>query len=144
MYCLNVFTFVVLKDISVQKYEMFQNLNFVEITIQGIICATVKLSVESVVESVVSRYERHFNKGRQLSEENALDEMEIAENGPTLFKADRLLQSAMNKYWRTTTKNGKWHFLRSSTLTFTNSGQTVSKLMKKPSKFPIMDEQMMK
>ena len=66
--------------------------------------------------------------------------MEIAENGPTLFKADRLLQSAMNKYWRTTTKNGKWHFLRSSTLTFTNSGQTFSKLMKNPSKFPIMDE----
>ena len=54
--------------------------NGVEITIQGILCAALKLSVESVVETIVSRYEKHFEKGRQLTEENALCEMEIAEN----------------------------------------------------------------
>ena len=43
---------------------------------QGILCAAIKVSIESVVESLVSRFEKHFHKSRQLKEENALNEME--------------------------------------------------------------------
>ena len=50
----------------------------------SICCAAIKVSVESNVESLVSRYETHFDKSRQLSEESAMEEMMIAENGPTL------------------------------------------------------------
>ena len=39
-----------------------------EIVMQVIICASVKISVERVVESLVSRYEGHFNKNRHLDE----------------------------------------------------------------------------
>ena len=47
---------------------------------------------------------------RQLKEGNALNVMEIAENGPTLFKADSLLQKYMNNYWKETIGKGIWHF----------------------------------
>ena len=53
---------------------------------------SVKMYVESVVETVISHYERHFNKSRNLDEEQAMDEMEILENGPTIFKADPFLR----------------------------------------------------
>ena len=69
-------------------------------------CASVKVSVESVVESLVSRYETHFHKKRGLEEKNALDEMEIAENGPSEFRAEKLLLVAMDKYWKKTNKIG--------------------------------------
>ena len=68
--------------------------------------------------------------------------MEIAENGPTLFKADRILERAINEYWKETTKNWKWHFLRTSSIGSNEKigSKTASRLLKKGSKFPIMDE----
>ena len=48
---------------------------------------SVKMSVESVVETVISRYERHFNKSRNLDEEQAMDEMEISENLSNYFQS---------------------------------------------------------
>ena len=46
---------------------------------------------------------------------NALDEMTIAENGPSIFKADKLLSNAMETYWRDASKSGEWHFLKKRT-----------------------------
>ena len=57
--------------------------------------AAIKTSVESVVESLVSRYEVHFDKERQPTEEHALNKIEIAENGPTFAKADKILKAAI-------------------------------------------------
>ena len=115
----------------------------IELSMQGLICAAVKVSVESVVETLVSRYEVHFDKTRQLTETNALHEMEIAENGPTVFRADALLERAMNSYWKTTTSTGKWHFQRTSASIMNygsgSQGKTVSNLLLKSSKFPMMD-----
>ena len=45
---------------------------------------------------MVSGYEKHFEKTRQLTEENALGEMEIAENGTSVFRANPLLETANN------------------------------------------------
>ena len=66
----------------------------------------------SVVELLVSRYETHFHKKRGLNEKNAMDEMEISENGPSEFRAEKLLVVAMDKYWKKETKSGQWHFTR--------------------------------
>ena len=35
-----------------------------------------------------------------MDEENAEDEMEIAENGPLLIYADSILKKAMNSCWK--------------------------------------------
>ena len=58
----------------------------------------VQVSVESVVESLVSRYEKHFDSSRQPTEQKSLDEMIIAENGPLLHYTDEILERAMNQY----------------------------------------------
>ena len=71
-----------------------------------------KVSVEIVVETHVSRYEQHFDSSRQLSEDHAVEEMQIAENGPLLQRADPLLDRAMNKYWKSNNEKGQWHFIR--------------------------------
>ena len=62
--------------------------------------ACVKVSVDSVVESIVSRYEKHLNSARQPSEDHALNEMIIAENGPLIHHSDKILDRAMEKYWK--------------------------------------------
>ena len=68
--------------------------------------AAVKISVESVVESLVSRYEKHYPSSRQMAEEHTLEEMSLSENGPLLHQAESILKRAMDNYW----KGGPWHF----------------------------------
>ena len=103
--------------------------------------ASVKLSVESVVESLVSRYETHFRKDRQLTEEHSMEEMMIAENGPTLARADCVLKRAMDAYWKSVFEDGKWHFTRKCVNTYLGShGKTVSRLLQEKSKFPFQDK----
>ena len=57
-----------------------------EIIIHCLLSVAVKYSVESSVESLISRYEVHFGPGRQLDQENASMEMYTAENGPILVQ----------------------------------------------------------
>ena len=113
----------------------------IELTLHSITTAAVKTSVESVVESLVSRYETHFDAKRQLKEVHALDEMIIAENGPNLVHADKLLTSAMDKYWKEKSQDGSWHFCHRSEdiRTFSNNSKVVQKLLNVKSKFPFMD-----
>ena len=82
-----------IKNLINSKLRLFDG---VELTVYVICVAAVKISVESVVESLMSRFERHFNKSRNLDEENAMMEMEVAENGPTLARADEVLKVAMD------------------------------------------------
>ena len=67
------------------------------------------------------RYETHFYKS-SLNEKNAMDEMEISENGPSKFRAKKLLVVAMDKYLKKETKSGQWHFTRQSTQNLINFG----------------------
>ena len=114
----------------------------IELTLQSVVTAAVKISVESVVESLVSRYETHFDKKRQLNEEYALEEMEIAENGRELVHADKILVSAMGKYWQEMSKDGVWHFCHktSDIRTYTKSSKVGEKFLKSKPKFTFMND----
>ena len=104
------------------------------------ICA-VKLSVESVVEYLVSKYEQHFTKSRQLEEEHAMQEMEIAKNGHIFVRACPVINGAMAKHWDVH-NNGRWHFWGTSDNVKTTEGtegRKVSKLLREKSKFPYED-----
>lgn len=99
------------------------------------------MSVESVVESLVSRYEHHFNSSRQPLEDNALNEMIIAENGPLLHHADIILEKSMDKYWDEHSTNGKWHFMRETADIRSYTGgasKVVGKLLEEKSKLSFM------
>ena len=114
----------------------------VELTLQSIVASAVKISVESVVESLVSRYETHFDKKRQLKEVHALEEMEIAENGPELVHADKILTNAMEKYWHENSRDGVWHFChRSSDIrTYNINSKVVQKFLNTKPRFPFMKD----
>ena len=70
--------------------------------------AAVKISTESVLESNVSVFERHFNKVRPVKEYTMKLEMEVAMNGPVLVEADKPLNKALDRYW----KGERWHFVK--------------------------------
>ena len=113
----------------------------VEVIVHCITVAVVKISVESVVESLVSRYSNHISPMRQgTSEISSLEEMIISENGPLLQHADSIIESAMNRYW-TEKKMSGWHFLRKSRNIESyrgGSSKVIGRLLNTPSKFPFM------
>ena len=96
---------------SILKKENIALFRNAKVIIHLTCVACVKVSVESVVESLVSRYEKHFDSSRQPTKQHSLDEIIIAENEPLLHHADEILERAMNQYWRVANRDGKWHFL---------------------------------
>ena len=83
-----------------------------ESIIHCLLAMAVKYSLESIVESLISRYQVHFDKSHQLGEEKAHMEMFMSMNGPVLVRADPLLKRAM-AIWtnssRTRTLEGMVH-----------------------------------
>ena len=68
---------------------------FRKVIIHLICVACIKVSVESVTESLVSRYEKHFDSSWPPTEQHSLDTMIIADSGPLLHHANELLEKAM-------------------------------------------------
>ena len=52
------------------------------LTMHVVCVASLRIGVDSVVESMVSSYEHRFNEQRNLLDENATDEMDICVNEP--------------------------------------------------------------
>ena len=67
--------------------------------------------------------------------------MEIADNGPTLAKADKILKAAMIVYWEKKNFSGEWHFMHRSEDIRICSGKSkvMTKLMNETSKLSFMD-----
>ena len=99
--------------------------------IEMVLQATV--SVESVAESIISKYALHNSKIRKLNDSTANDEMFIAVNGPELWEADALLAKALGRKFAG--KSG-WHFSTKQTL-FRTSGVVVNNILKRKSKLNI-------
>lgn len=95
------------KDIIQQFFDLDNSLfKGIEMIMQALSVAAVKISCESIVESFVSRYEDHFHLKRNLNEESVNEEFEIAVNGPNLANSDSVIKEAMNRHW----EGGCWHF----------------------------------
>ena len=99
--------------------------------IEMVLQATV--SVESVAESIISKYALHNSKIRKLNDSTANDEMFIAVNGPELGEADALHANALDRKFAG--KSG-WHFSTKQTL-FRTSGVVVNNILKRKSKLNI-------
>ena len=56
--------------------------------LQTMTVASFKNSCDSILESLVSKYENRFNIKRNVNEESANEEFEIAVNGPNLAHSD--------------------------------------------------------
>ena len=123
-----------------KKENIALHRNF-KVIIHLICVACVKVSVESIVESLVSRYEKHFDSSRQPTEQHSLDELINAENGPFLHHANEMLERQMNPYWRVANRDDKWHFLHRTEDIHSYTGncsKVVGKLLDQKSKLPFM------
>ena len=95
---------------SILKKENIALFRNVKVITHFICVEYVKVSVENVSESLVSRYEENFDSSRQPTEQHSLDEMIIAENGPLLHHTNEMLERAINQFWSVANRDGKWHF----------------------------------
>ena len=94
-----------LKKFFDPKGKLFRG---IEMVMQALAVSSVKVSCESVLESFVSKYESHFDVRRNMSEEGANEEFEIAINGPNIAHCDSVIKEAMDDYW--SAKKSSWHF----------------------------------
>ena len=104
--------------------------------------ASVKFSVESVVELLVSTYENHFDQSRTLGEDMACCEMEIAINGPNLAHCTEIIKDAMDRYWRREKSKTSWHFVKTGNTginEYGNKSKVLQQIASTGSKFPFMD-----
>ena len=116
------------------KHKLYEG---IEIILHITTCAAVKLSTESVLESKVSIFERHFHKGSPLKEPQMVAEMEVATNGPILVEADKILMSAMKNYW----KGSRWHFVKKCDIRdYGKDSNVLQRLKKEKSKLSFMVE----
>ena len=116
-----------------------------ELIIHCLLAMAVKYSVESSVETLISRYEVHFDSSRQLGEEKAHMEMFVSMNGPVLVRADPLLKRAMDKFFKDKNPrgDGAWHMYHSDETRFypQDESQTIRRLQKEKNKLGFVDEE---
>ena len=106
----------------------------VELIMHSVFGSSIKVSVESVAERMISKYALHFNKHRNLDEQKVHSEMMIDCNGPKIGECDAILKESLNHHFA----GGKWHFNTTSVQFFwTSSGVATSKLLEKKSKLMI-------
>ena len=108
---------------------------------QAISVCCVKVSCESVLESLVTIFENHFDARRNMHETSTSEECMIAVNGPNLANSDAVVKEAMTSYWRS--KRSEWHFYRKVRLDklteFDSGSQVIDRLSKKQKRLPFMD-----
>ena len=82
------------------------------------------MSVESVAESMISKYNIHNNELRCLSEEIAQLEMFVAYNGPDIGENDKSLSEALSEHF----KPKGWHFVTHNAL-YSDEGKTAGRIL---------------
>ena len=116
-----------------------------ESIIHCLLAMAVKYSLESIVESLISRYQVHFDKSHQLGEEKAHMEMFMSMNGPVLVRADPLLKRAMDKFFKDKNPrwDGAWRMYHSDETRFypQDESKTLRRLQKEKSKLGFVDEE---
>ena len=106
---------------------------------QAMAVLSVKQSCESVLESMVSKYENHFSYNRNMAEDRINYEFFVVVNGPSLGHCESVIEKSMNSYW----KHQGWHFFRSCVLEklkdFNGNSKVLHKLLNEESSFKCMD-----
>ena len=72
----------------------------IEMAMQAIAVSAVKLSCESTLESMVLKYEHHFNSQRNMAENNINNAFFVAVYRPSLGHCESVITVAMDRYWK--------------------------------------------
>jgi hypothetical protein len=126
----------ILKKFFSTKEKLYRD---IEMVMHAMSCMMVVQSCESVLESLVSQYENHFDDRRNVDEETANEEFNISVNGPCLAHSDVVLKEAMDNYWG----KSPWHFVRSTRLEHMiplSDSTVLKRLTNTHSKLPVMEK----
>ena len=112
--------------------------------IHSICVSAVKMSVESVVESLTSKFEIHFNKFRNVNEDTAHNEMMISVNGPSPARCDTVVMEAMKRHFKG--QHGIWFVRRSNDISLfesdsvglCNNSKVINRMLQEKSRQPFM------
>ena len=115
----------------------------IEMIIHSICVSAVKISVESVIESLTSKFEIHFNKFRNVTEGAAYNEMMVSINGPSPAQCDKVVMAAMKQHFK-----GQYgiRFVRRTndmisllnTVGVSNNSKVINRMQQEKSRLPFM------
>ena len=108
----------------------------IELIMQACAVGAIKISVESVAESMISKYNIHNSKIRPIGEDTAEHEMMIDYNGPAIGEADGVLMEALQLHFKDNPKG--IHFDTHNI--FRSNGLTVQDILSKKSRLPFFDK----
>jgi hypothetical protein len=110
--------------------------------IHSICVSAVKISVESVIESLTSKFEIHFNKFRNVNEDTAYNEMMVRVNGLSLAQCDKVVMAAMKQHFK---RQHSIRFVRRSndislfdTVGVSNNSKVVNRMLHDKSRLPFI------
>ena len=67
---------------------------------QACVVGSIKISVESIAESMISKYNIHNSKIRPITDDIADEEMMVDYNGSEIGEADKMLMEALHIYFK--------------------------------------------
>ena len=105
----------------------------IEFVMQACVVGSIKISVESIAESMISKYNIHNSKIRQIADDIAEEEMMVDYNGPEIGEADKMLMEALHIHFKDNPKG--IHFYTKNI--FRSNGKTVEKILSTKSRLPL-------
>ena len=108
----------------------------IELIIQACAVGAIKISVESVAESMISKYNIQNSNIRPIGEDTAEHEMMIVYNGPEIGEADDVLMEALQLHFKDNPKG--IHFDTHNI--FRSNALTVQNILSKKSRLPLFDK----
>ena len=105
----------------------------IESVMQACVVGSIKISVESIAESMISKYNIHNSKTRPITDDIADEEMMVDYNGPEIGEADKMLMEALHIHFKDNPKG--IHFYTKNI--FRSNGKTVEKILSTKSRLPL-------
>ena len=116
----------------------------IEMIIHSICVSAVNIFVESVIESLTSKFEIHFNKFRNVAEGGAYNKMMVSNNGPSPpAQCEKVVMAAMKKHFK-----GQYgiRFVRRTndmisllnTVGVSNNSKVINRMQQEKSRLPFM------
>ena len=108
----------------------------IEVVLQACMVGAIKISVESVAESMISKYNIHNSKIRPVDDITVEHEMMIDYNGPDIGEADGVLMEALHMHFKDNSMG--IHFNTQNI--FRSRGVTVETILSRKSRLPLYNK----
>ena len=107
----------------------------IEMIMAAAVVGCIKLGLESIAESMISKYNIHSSYIRPISDDSVHNEMVIDCNGPSINEADDVLSEAASYYFSQQKSKNDWNFVTNNNINGRH-GTVIKKKFSIHSRFP--------